>query len=958
MGFLLRLPASSSNIGCGTITDRSGQTLLSIAQGRTYSDNAQTRKSTLHWLGDRNGYINAAAVSTYAGAMAGYDRINGVYDASGEGGTARLTLSAKVQNAALEAMGSRKGTVAVYNYKTGEILCALTTPTYDPENVPDIASDTTGAYDGVYLNRFVQSSYVPGSIFKIVTLSAALDCVPGIEEKTFPCKGKLTYGSGSIMLDNVTFEKAEEIASELEKIDGVTSVTVENDEDSYKNGSALLSVTFDGEEDDQISKDAMKAVKEKLEPYDEYINSAVGNSSSETIAAEMQTVVVIVLVIIIGVLFFTSHTYMEIPVLLMTFGMAALLNMGTNFMFGEISFVSNSIAVVLQLALAIDYAIILCNRYTEERTAMGARDAVVTALSKAIPEISSSCLTTLSGMVAMMLMQFKLGFDLGIVLCKAIFFSIFVVFTLMPGLLMSFSPLIDKTHHRNFVPNITAVGKFDVKTRYIVPPIFAVVIIAAAVFANLCPYCYTYTDLVTAKQSERQAAYQKIKGEFGTSNMVAIIVPAGDYESEGKILAELDSCPEVDSTQGLANIEAMDGYMLTDALTPRQLSELANLDYEIAKALYGAYAVEHDEYGEIINGLSDYKVPLYDMFMFLKQEMEDGNITLGGDVQNTLDDLFAQLDKAQVQLQSDKYSRLVAYLNVPEESDETFAFVDKIHDIVGKYYDSDYYVVGNTTSAMDLSSSFGQDNLLISVLSALFVILVLLFTFKSAGLPVLLIIVIQGSIWINFAFPYLQHSQLYFLGYLIVNSIQMGANIDYAIVISSHYTDLKKVMHHKEAIVAALNESFPTIFTSGSILASAGVLISVLTTNPVIAAIGECLGRGTIISIILVLFVLPQILVLGDSIIERTSFEMKGIGVTTRTASGTMHVNGRVRGYINGVVDAEIKGVLHGQFNASISTGTEVTVDEPDMYLPEGDVTATDESPNEPADTTKGGDAE
>ena len=220
--------------------------------------------------------------------------------------------------------------------------------------------------------------------------------------------------------------------------------------------------------------------------------------------------------------------------------------------------------------------------------------------------------------------------------------------------------------------------------------------------------------------------------------MVAIIVPAGDYESEGKILAELDSCPEVDSTQGLANIEAMDGYMLTDALTPRQLSELANLDYEIAKALYGAYAVEHDEYGEIINGLSDYKVPLYDMFMFLKQEMEDGNITLGGDVQDTLDDLFAQLDKAQVQLQSDKYSRLVAYLNVPEESDETFAFVDKIHDIVGKYYDSDYYVVGNTTSAMDLSSSFGQDNLLISVLSALFVILVLLFTFKSAGLPVLL----------------------------------------------------------------------------------------------------------------------------------------------------------------------------------------------------------------------------
>ena len=744
-----------------------------------------------------------------------------------------------------------------------------------------------------------------------------------------------TYGTARVMVSNITYDKAVQLEEQLEDIDGVDSIDFDETSDHYKDSTALFSVSFDGEVDDPRAEAAMDEIRAELADYDTSIYTEVGYDSSADLQSEMSVIIVIAAVIIVLVLTLTSRSYAEVPVLIMTFGAAALLNMGTNFLCGTISFISNSVTVILQLALAIDYAIILCHRFSDEHETLGVREACIAALSKAIPEISSSSLTTISGLAALAFMHFGIGRDLATVLIKAILFSMLSVFTLMPGLLVLFSKLIDKTRHKNLVPRITAVGKFDVKTRYIVPPIFAVVIIAAAVFANLCPYCYTYTDLVTAKQSERQAAYQKIKGEFGTSNMVAIIVPAGDYESEGKILAELDSCPEVDSTQGLAN-----------------------LDYEIAKALYGAYAVEHDEYGEIINGLSDYKVPLYDMFMFLKQEMEDGNITLGGDVQNTLDDLFAQLDKAQVQLQSDKYSRLVAYLNVPEESDETFAFVDKIHDIVGKYYDSDYYVVGNTTSAMDLSSSFGQDNLLISVLSALFVILVLLFTFKSAGLPVLLIIVIQGSIWINFAFPYLQHSQLYFLGYLIVNSIQMGANIDYAIVISSHYTDLKKVMHHKEAIVAALNESFPTIFTSGSILASAGVLISVLTTNPVIAAIGECLGRGTIISIILVLFVLPQILVLGDSIIERTSFEMKGIGVTTRTASGTMHVNGRVRGYINGVVDAEIKGVLHGQFNASISTGTEVTVDEPDMYLPEGDVTATDESPNEPADTTKGGDAE
>ncbi len=194
---------NNTNLGCGTIYDRSGNVLLDITENRSYSDNAATRKSTLHWLGDRQGFIHAGAVTTYAGEMAGFDPINGVYAASGEGGRANLTLSARVQNTALEALGNRKGTVAVYNYKTGEILCAVSTPTYDPDNVPDIAGDTTGSYSGVYVNRFLQSAYVPGSIFKIVTLAAALEHVPGIEEETFSCNGKVEYGT-----EAVTCEKA------------------------------------------------------------------------------------------------------------------------------------------------------------------------------------------------------------------------------------------------------------------------------------------------------------------------------------------------------------------------------------------------------------------------------------------------------------------------------------------------------------------------------------------------------------------------------------------------------------------------------------------------------------------------------------------------------------------------------------------------------------------------------
>ncbi len=734
----------------------------------------------------------------------------------------------------------------------------------------------------------------------------------------------ITYGSGSIMLENVTFEKAEEIAAELEKIDGVTTVKVENDEDSYKNGSALLTVTFDGEEDDQISKDAMVAIKEKLEPYDEYINSAVGNSSSETIAAEMQTVVVIVLVIIIGVLFFTSHTYMEIPVLLMTFGMAALLNMGTNFIFGEISFVSNSIAVVLQLALAIDYAIILCNRYTEERVNMDARDAVVTALSKAIPEISSSCLTTLSGMVAMMLMQFKLGFDLGIVLCKAIFFSIFVVFTLMPGLLMSFSPLIDKTHHRNFVPNITAVGKFDVKTKFIVPPIFAVILVAGFILSNQTNYVYGYSTLSTYTKNATQIAEEKIDETFGSNNMMAIIVPAGSYDKEHQLLERIEEMPQVESTMGLANIEAMDGYVLTDSLTPRQFAELTDMDIEVVQLAYAAYAADQEDYGQIVGSItsstvSNYSVPLIDMFTFIYDEKEAGYVNLDDDLNDKIDDLHDQLDDAKKQLKTDDYSRMLVYANVPEEGEETFKFLDELHTVVQEFYPENSYIVGDSTSDYDLSSVFSTDNLMVSILSFLFVLVILVFTFKSAGLPVLLLAIIQGSIWINFSVPVLMDTNIFFLSYLIVSSIQMGANIDYAIVISSRYTELKKSMSIKDAMVETLNQAFPTIITSGAILAIAGLLIGFLSSDVAISSVGICLGRGTLISIGLVMFVLPQILLLGDVIIEKTSFTLKRRELIQKR-SGYMRVNGRVRGYVCGIVDANISGMIHGEISAQLDS--------------------------------------
>ena len=197
---------TGGNIGCGVVVDRDNTLLLDLNEGRKYSNAPVLRQATVHWIGDRYGSISAPALPNYASELAGFDRVNGVYNYGQAGGVAELTLSSQVQMAALEAMGDYKGTVAVYNYKTGQLICAVTTPTYDPDNVPQF-TDEDEQYKGLYVNRFTQSSYTPGSIFKIVTLAAALENDPEIVNKTFVCRGEYKIGNEEITCEGAHWEQ-------------------------------------------------------------------------------------------------------------------------------------------------------------------------------------------------------------------------------------------------------------------------------------------------------------------------------------------------------------------------------------------------------------------------------------------------------------------------------------------------------------------------------------------------------------------------------------------------------------------------------------------------------------------------------------------------------------------------------------------------------------------------------
>lgn len=696
----------------------------------------------------------------------------------------------------------------------------------------------------------------------------------------------LTFGTAKIMVANITYDQAQKLADELEEIEGISGVSFYDWEeadstykdstitDYYTDASALLTLTFDEEEDTDLSQKAIAEVRKHLDGYESYVYTTVDKDDAAQLQEDMKMILVLVAIIIFAVLLFTSGTYAEIGIFVVTFVVSAILNMGTNYWFGSVSFVTNAVGTVLQLAMSIDYAIILLHRFMEEHQKYDVIQAATVALSKAIPEISSSSLTTVSGMVALMLMQFQLGMDLGRVMSKAILFSLITVFLLLPALIVFSAKAIEKTGHRSFVPNITWWGKIVVKTRYIVLPIYLVLVVGSIFFSNQCHYIYDVNSIEADKMNEFLSSKKKIKELFTISNTTAIIVPKGDYQKEKALIHDIEQLDVVDNVMGLANIEVDDDgtYILADSLSPREFSIVADQDINMSRMLYLLYAKENSQYSAFTKSIDELRVPLIDMVDFIYAEKESGGLTFGSDTSADIDKLYDSVCDARAQLEGENYSRIIFDLEGPVEGKETFAAIDQVREIIHKYYKKGY-VVGDSTSDYDLSESFVSDNLKISILTALFVAVILLFTFQSYALPLLLVLTIQSSIWLNFSVPYLTNSTMFFVSYLIVSAIQMGATIDYAIVITSRYMVLRETMDSKkDAIIESLNQAFPTVVTSGSIMVAAGFIIGKVTTDGTISSLGTTLGRGTLISIILVMTVLPQLLLMFDKVIEKSKF--------------------------------------------------------------------------------------
>lgn len=676
-----------------------------------------------------------------------------------------------------------------------------------------------------------------------------------------------TYGSAKILLRDTDADAAAATAEQIRAVDGVDSCTYTMND----TGSALLSVSLSDLEGSDTCAQTVQALRDLLDGSGAYIYSAEGYSISDQINGEVRGLLVIVAIILVTVLTFTSSTYAEVPILLITFLAAALINKGTNFVFGTISFVSNAVAILLQLAMSVDYAIIFCNRYKQAHETLPVREAVIESLEKSITVISSSSLTTIAGLVAMTFMKFGLGRDLGIVLIKAILISMLTVFLLMPGLLLKLGPAMDKTKHRNFVPKISGVGRLAWRTRRVVPLVFAAVLVVACIGANRVSYVYSEAPLKMHNADVNRTASQAITDDFGDETVLAVVVPAGDYTQEAALLDALSALPEVKSAVGIAGTEAAGGYRLADAVDYRTFAQLGGADSTSAQALFALYAAENGAAQTAAQDLSGYQVPLLKLFEFLNDKIADGTVTLSAAQAAQVTALSSQLERASAQLEGTSYHRLVLTLAAASDGDETFALLDRIHAVVHQYYPTDSYLVGDAMSAYGSEQTFTQDNVMVSAMSILMVMLVLLFTFRSLGMPILLTLVIQGSIWINFGITVLTGEYVLFMVYLVASAIQMGCNVDYAIVVASHYTEARADHGPREAMITALNLAFPTIITSGTMLISAGLLIGARVSSGAVAGMGRFVGVGSLITVFLVLFVLPQLLLLGDTFVRRTA---------------------------------------------------------------------------------------
>ena len=732
-------------------------------------------------------------------------------------------------------------------------------------------------------------------------------------------------GTSSIMVSNIAEDEAENYADKIQNLESVSTAVVSRYQEKDGTGYALISVFLVNGDYTQEAEQALKDIEliftgegglNETQNYYLIGSAKTAVSSRISILGEIPIIMIVAVLVVIGVLLITTRSWIEPLIFLIVIGSAILINMGTNYFLGSISFISNSVASVLLIALAMDYSIVLVNRFREEREKEpDIFVAMKKALSGSIITIIASGLTVMAGLAALMFMDYRIGLDMGLVLTKGVFISLLAVIFLMPAVLLLFSKLIAKTEHKNFLKGLRHVGTFAKKTMWVMP-IFFLCLMAGAFAVEHTKLEFDYV----AKFSESGSLYeseQKVKDVFGEQNSLVLLFKTND--GENVLLSEEEQKEIFNSIKNInvdekEVINASSSFMtssgevyssLKGQMIEISLGDKITKEY-IAENFIPANALTLMIDQTVINdcGGDENGVYVFKAIEFLGQE-QNKQIEIqkiqyiltqakdGGQI----DDLqYAALYDAYINqmipLVASKYSkvcqgeevynskcytRMIFNINAEPASELALSYIEKMTNYLNEYKIAhngfSYNIISNSQNVLETQDVFKTDRLKVDLIAAIAILLICTFAFRSVSLPVLLVAIIEGSIFINLAGNALLGNSIFFICYLLGTAIQMGATIDYGILLCDRYKDARRTQDKFTAIKTAIDKSFATILSSGSILTLAAFSIGIFSSVPLLKSIGYLVGFGALSASVSILFVLPQVLLLLDKFIAKTTLK-------------------------------------------------------------------------------------
>lgn len=627
------------------------------------------------------------------------------------------------------------------------------------------------------------------------------------------------------------------IIADLNELEEISAVAIED-----VNGTDyLLNITLSTEysEFELFNED----VSEILEAHNiwggVFSNTTIVPESSDS--SDMILILFIALAILI--LLFTK-SYFDVVIILTSLAVAILINMGSNLIFGEISSVTSSAAVLIQLAVSIDYTLFIINNYRLRRE-QGAEvdNAIKTAVIMSVKPVLAGAVTTIAGFIALMFMKLEIGLDLGLVLSKGIFISLITALVLVPILIKIFSKPIDKTTHKPLLPSFKIFGKITGKRISIVVAVGFISIIGfSSIGRNKLDYIYG--------EPTNNVYEQYVDDNFSMDNTAILIIENDGTKDTSKFVTDVYSESQLEDVVVINKEFVLQQSISNTADEVLVCIEIGSFD--------NPGCIQYQSFADLLN------IPIDKPTLI---SMIENNPIIMANMTSQVNDVFVGTSDGI------SYEMVIVQLNDPENiktSDDIFNQIETLRVIAHNEFGDDAWITGDSVMIYDLKQVNEIDYPVVTMISVIAVGLVLLIAFKSLLVPFILLALIQGAIWINLASSYIFEEQLIFMGVIIVGAIQLGASIDYSILLTEkyEYNRFEGKMSKKEAIIKAVEESSHSIITSGLAL-TVGGYIMFFTQSGTVQQLGMLLGRGAFISLIVSMIIAPHILYMFDKLLKK-----------------------------------------------------------------------------------------